>query len=205
MQTENAEIGQSKFGQNGNYMKKTKESGFSLVETVVALVILSVGILATISALSFSLLYVQETEKNTYAREYARSALETIFSVRDLQLFDDEGNSANYDWDTLVIKKSGNSGIFTDGWTPIRENPGVDGIYGTADDTCAATGNCGSGTTANSSAVISGYERKIEITDIVKNGVVRERYVVVRVKYMVGRNQREVAESTIIADLPTNN
>ncbi len=185
-------------------MMKTTESGFSLVETVIALVILMVGILATITALSFSLLYVQETEKNTYAREYARSALETIFSVRDLQLFDAEGNNVNYNWDTLVVKKTGNSGIFTDGWTPIRENPGVDGIYGTADDTCAASGNCGTGATANSSAVVKGYERKIEITDIIKNGNVKERYIVVRVKYMVGLNQREVTESTIIADLPTN-
>lgn len=185
-------------------MIRNEKNGFSLIETIVALVILMVAILASVSALSFSLLYVQETEKNTYAREYARSALETIFSVRDLQLFDAEGNNVNYDWNTLVVKKSGNSGIFTDGWTPIRENPGVDGIYGTADDTCAAPGSCGSGATANTSPVVSGYERKIEITDIVKNGVVRERYIVVRVKYMVGLNQREVVEATIVANLPTN-
>lgn len=184
---------------------KIKESGFSLVETVIALVILMIGILATITALSFSLLYVQETERSTYAREYARSTMETIFSIRDLQLFDAEGNNVTYNWDTLVVKKSGNSGIFTDGWTPIRENPGVDGIFGTADDTCAATGICGTGATANTSAIVKGYQRKIEITDIVKNGNVKERFIIVRVKYMVGLNQREIAESTIVADLPTNN
>lgn len=186
-------------------MKKTKESGFSLIETIIALIILMVGILSTISALSFSIFYVQESEKNTYAREYARSALETIFSIRDLQLFDSEGTNITYNWDTLVVKTTTNSGIFTADWTPIRESPGNDGIYGTADDTCAATGNCVVGATTNSSAVVDGYQRKIEITDIEKNGVVRERYVVIRVKYMVGLNQREISESTIIANLPTNN
>lgn len=182
-------------------MKKMKEGGFSLIETIIALMIMLIGILATLSALSFSLSYVQEAEKNTFAREYARSALETIFSIRDLQLFDSEGNTTTYDWDTLVVKSNTNSGIFLSDWTPIRENPGTDGIYGTSDDACSGTGSCGT----NNSAIISGFERKIEITDITKNGVVRERYFVVRVRYMVGRNQREVVESTIIANLPTNN
>jgi Tfp pilus assembly protein PilV len=185
-------------------MKKSKESGFSLIETIFALLILMIGILATISALSFSIFYVQESEKNTYAREYARSALETIFSIRDLQLFDAEGNNVTYNWDTLVVKNTTNSGIFTDDWTPIRESPGKDGIYGTADDTCAETENCVVGGATNSSAVVNGYQRKIEITDIVKNGTVRERYIVIRVRYMVGLNQREISESTIIANLPTN-
>ncbi|MCU1289657.1 MAG: hypothetical protein JWN60_1886 [Acidobacteria bacterium] len=186
-------------------MKNIKEAGFSLIETIIALIIMTIGILGTISALSFSLFYVQESEKNTFAREYARSALETIFSIRDLQLFDSEGNNITYNWDTLVVKSAANSGIFLSGWTPIRESPGVDGIYGTADDACAGTGGCTVGGVTNSSAAIDGYERKIEITDIVKNGIVRERYFVVSVKYMVGRNQREVVESTIIANLPTNN
>lgn len=186
-------------------MKNNKESGFSLVETMIAMIILMIGILATISALSFSLLYVQESEKNTYAREYARSALETIFSIRDLQLFDADGNNFTYNWDTLVTKTSTNSGIFTDGWTPIRENPGSDGIFGTDDDTCAETGPCGTGATANNSTVVKGFQRKIEITDIVKNGVVRERFVVIRVRFMVGLLLREVKESTIIATLPVNN
>ncbi len=186
-------------------MKQTKDGGFSLVETVIALIILMVGILMTISALSFSLFYVQESEKNTVAREYARSAMETIFSIRDLQLFDEEGNNFNYDWNTLVVKKSGNAGVFLDDWTPIRESPGADGIYGTGDDACSGTGSCVVGSTTNNSTVVQGYERKIEISDIVKNGVVRERYFVIKVRYMVGRSRREVVESTIIANLPTDN
>ncbi len=185
-------------------MCRQKQSGFSLIETIIALIILTVGILTTISAISYSLYVVQESEKVTFAKEHARSTMETIFSVRDLQLFDPQGIDGIYNWDTIVIKASGNSGIFLDGWNSIRENPGADGIFGTADDACSGSGGCTVGSYTNNSAVVSGYERKIEITDINQNGVVKKRYVVVRVRYMIGRSQREIAESTILANLPVN-
>lgn len=183
-------------------MNQIKEGGFSLIETIIAMVILMVGILATISAISFSLFYVQESEKITLAKEYARSTMETIFSIRDLQLFDSNIADGTYKWNKIVIKSDTNTGIFLDGWKPIRENPGADGIYGTDDDACSPSGACVVGSTTNNSAVVQGYQRKIEITDINENGIARKRYIVVRVKYWVGLKEREITESTIIANLP---
>ena len=179
-------------------MSRKKENGFSLIETSIAMVILLVGILATVAAISFSLLYVQESEKMTIAKEYARSTMETIFSIRDLELFDPDVEDGTYNWNTIVVKTSSNSGIFLAGWRPIRENPGEDGIFGTADDACAVNQTC------VNSPVISGYERKIEITDIVENGTVRKRYIVVRIRYSINQKQREITESTIIANLPVD-
>ena len=57
---------------NSDVMKKHKDKGFSLIETIIALVILTVGILATISAITYSLYAVQESEKITFGKEAAR-------------------------------------------------------------------------------------------------------------------------------------
>lgn len=185
-------------------MKLKKETGFSLIETVIALVILMIGILGTVSALSFSIFSMQDSEKRSLSKEIARSTMETIFSVRDLLAFDDAAGGASYNWASIQVLSGSNGGIFLDGWNPIRESPGDDGIFGTADDACAVGNPCVVGTTTNSSAVVSGYERKIEIYDITENGVTRKRRVTVRVRYFVGSLLREETESTIMANLPVN-
>jgi type II secretory pathway pseudopilin PulG len=185
-------------------MKQKQEKGFSLIETVIALVVLMVGILGTISALSFSIFSVQDSEKRSIAKEHARSTMETIFSTRDLLAFDDAAGGASYSWDSIQVLSGSNGGIFIDGWNPIRESPGADGIFGTADDTCAAGAPCIINGTTNSSVVVNGYERKIEIFDITENGVVRKRRITVRVRYWVGKLLREETESTIMANLPVS-
>ncbi len=184
-------------------MKSNKnDSGFSLIETIAALVILMIGILSTISALSFGILSMQESEKRTMSKEVARSTMETIFSIRDMLAFDPKKVGTIYSWGAIQVKNGSNTGIFLDGWNPVRESPGTDGIYGTADDACAAVAPCVVGTTVNNSAVMDGYERKIEIYDITENGVVRKRRITVRIRYFVGKLQREETQSTIVADLP---
>lgn len=183
--------------------QKQKEKGFSLIETMIALVILLVGILATLQAISFGMLYVQDIEKRGMGKEIARSTMETIFSIRDLQAFDPQVGET-YNWNTIQVLSGSNGGIFLDGWKPVRENPGDDGIFGTADDACAANIQCVVGTYTNTSPVVQGYERRVEIFDITENGVVRKRRIDVRVRYFVGRLQKEVVESTIVANLPVN-
>jgi prepilin-type N-terminal cleavage/methylation domain-containing protein len=183
--------------------QKEKEYGFSLVETIIALVVLLVGLLGAMSAISWGILYMQESEKRTLSKEYARSTMETIFSMRDLAAFDPQVGGVAYNWDATQIKTGSNAGVFLDGWNPIRESAGADGIYGTADDACAATSPCLVGTTTNNSPVVKGYDRMIEIFDITENGVVNKRRITVHIRYWVGSSQREETESTIVADLPT--
>lgn len=182
-------------------MDKKKQDGFSLVEAIIAMIILLIGILATISALSFSIFSIQDSEQRSISKEITRSTLETVFSMRDLLAFNQQAGVTAYNWNSIKIKSGSNGGIFLDGWTPIRENPGTDGIFGTDDDACSGTGTCVVGSTTNNSAIMPGYERKIEIEDIVQNGVVRKRRITVRVRYIVGQLLREESKSTIIADL----
>jgi len=179
-----------------------KEAGFSLVEAMCALIILVIGILAALQAITYSIWHVQEAEKRGNAKEVARSTMETIFSIRDLQAFDPQ-NGVVYNWNAIQIKSGSNGGIFLGGWTPIRENPGADGIYGTDDDACPTT-NCTVGSYTNSSAIVPDFERRIQIFDINENGVVRKRRIEVQVRYHVGTSIRETSESTILANLPVN-
>lgn len=183
-------------------MRNKNEQGFSLGETICAILIMTIGILAVLAAMSYAIRAVQESEYVTFSKENARSTMETVFSVRDLQLFDTNGAESTYNWDTILVKNADNAGIFLDGWTPIRESPGLDGIFGTADDACPADENCTVGDYINDSPVVDGYQRKIEITDIVQNGTVRKRYIVVRIRYRFGSLEREVVESSIMANLP---
>lgn len=183
-------------------MKQVKmEQGFSLIETVIALVVLLIGILATLSAISYGVLSMQESEKRVSAKEVARSTMETIFSIRDLQAFDPQ-NGETYNFNALQVRNGNNGGIFLDNWTPIRENPGDDGIFGTDDDACAAANPCVVGTYTNNSAIVPGLERKIEVFNITENNVVRKRRITVRVRYYVGQLRREESQSTIVANLP---
>lgn len=187
-------------------MRKENEKGFSLIETVIALVILTVGILTVLAAISFSWRLIQESEKATFSKEQARSTMETIFSVRDLKLYDTAGPvDEEALWRMIQVKRANNGGVFLDEWNPIRENPGIDGIYGTADDACPGNGNCTVGAYVNNSKILDGYEQKVEIADINENGVVRKRLITVRIRYMVGSQMREMSESTIMATFEVYN
>jgi prepilin-type N-terminal cleavage/methylation domain-containing protein len=194
-------IAGKKFGERHFYMKQKQQAGFSLIEVIIAMIILLVGILATISALSFSIFSIQDSEQRSVSKEVTRSTLETVFSMRDLLAFNQQAGLASYNWNSIKVKNGSNGGIFLDGWNPIRESPGADGIFGTDDDACSGTGSCVVGASANDSPVLPGYQRKIEIVDIVQNGIVRKRRITVRVRYIIGQLQREESKSTIIADL----
>jgi len=183
-------------------INKNNAAGFSLIETVIALVLMTIGIFAALSAISFALFSIQESEKKTIAKENARSTLESVFSIRDLELFDPNATGGPLNWDTLAVDDGSNDGIFKSGWNPVREDPGADGIAGTNDDACSSGTNCTVNGYVNSSKEIKDLERKIEITDISQNGNVRKKYVSVSVRYMVNRTQRIITESSILANLP---
>ncbi|HNQ14199.1 MAG TPA: prepilin-type N-terminal cleavage/methylation domain-containing protein [Pyrinomonadaceae bacterium] len=180
------------------------EQGFSLIETIIALVILLIGIMATLSAMTYAVFSVQESEKRTVSKEVVRSTMETVFSVRDLLAFDAGDSGGTYNWNALQNSIGNNGGVFMTEWRPVRQSPGDDGIFGTADDACDAIASCVVNGTTNSSPVVPGIERKILVTDIVENGAVRKRHIEVKVRYFVGRIAREETQSTIIAKLPVS-
>lgn len=179
--------------------QKSKQAGFTYIEVMCAMVILLVGILGQLSALSFSILRQQEAEQQNTARQIASSTLESIFAARDL------GKTAGIEsWDMINTKDVNEAGLFVAGWHPVRRSSGSDGIQGTADDGCAAGASCQSDSYTNTSEVLPGFERRILITDIRESdsSVVKKRRLEVRMRYFVGQARREQSVATIIADLP---
>lgn len=178
-------------------MKRKNEQGFTYIEVMCAVVILMVGIIAQLSAISLSMLRQRESEKQTAARQLANSTLESIFAARDLG---NTGGLSNFD--AINTTDVNTNGIFLPGWTPVREDSGKDGIHGTADDACAATNPCQVGSYTNNSKVSNDFQRRIVISNITENGRVKKKRVEVTIRFYVGQLQREQSLATIIADLP---
>lgn len=110
------------------------QSGFTLVETMIAIAILSIGILTVIAAFGSAVTSTQNSEENLIAREKALQALESVYAARNDQQIT-----------FAQIANISNGGIFTDG--PVQLLcAGPDGLVNTADDVnCPASGPCSAG------------------------------------------------------------
>lgn len=182
------------------------QAGFSYIEVMIALVILLVGVLGLTSALSANLIRSYESEKRIIAKQTALSTIESMISARDIQRA-----GAISGWETIGNVGTNpvngvNQGIFLTGFTPIREDLGWDGVAGTADDACSGTGNCTVNGKTNSSKIVSGFQRRIVITDIEdpdrpspRNAIAR-RGIEVTIRYTVNQITRDEVMSTIITN-----
>ena len=177
-------------------MSKNSESGFSYMDVMVAIVILMVGILAFLSAITGAVVFSNSQQEQLTARQIASSTMESVISTK-------ETNSARLGWGKVGNIGSNpdingvNQGIFVSGVQPIKADAGPDQVIGTADDT---------GTTIN------GFSREIIITDecdpdrpsanCPSPGVfaVKIRSIQVRVFYNIGRLQREENLTTVLTE-----
>jgi type II secretory pathway pseudopilin PulG len=154
---------------------KQKHQGFALLETMIAIVVLMIGLLAVLATFTLAIGNTQSVHLDAIARQKAAEAMESIFTAR---------HSGSRTFDQLQNVGSG-TGIFTQGFTPLTE-PGADGLVGTADDDPPATVTVpGSNGTNSPSETISlaNFTRQIQISNIANNPNVRQ--VTVTVKYPV--------------------
>jgi prepilin-type N-terminal cleavage/methylation domain-containing protein len=107
--------------------KRIRESGFSLLEVMIAIAIMTIGMLALIASFAAALTATASAEEDLIARQKALEAMESIYTAR---------NSLQIPFSEINNTSSG--GIFVSGSTPLY-CAGNDGIYGTADD---AAGPC---------------------------------------------------------------
>lgn len=182
--------------------KFASQKGLTYIEVMIAIVILTVGILAQLSALTFTMIRVRENEQRNSSRQIASSAIESIFAARDMGSINGLNN-----WSAVNLSTNSADGIFVPGWHPIRRDPGKDGIHGTKDDACFYTAQCVVTGYTNSSELDTNFEREIVITDIAEPGFtkIRKKRIDVKVRYFVGQLLREETISTVIADLPFYN
>lgn len=183
---------------------RKNEAGFTYIEIIIAILIMTIGLLAMMSAISIGVLRARESEQRNNARQFTNAALESIFATRDLKQFDLTLSELS-DWNAVANNTTTTpQGFFSTGYNPIRQDSGFDQIEGTADDACPSGTNCTVGAYTNSSEEIPGFEREIIITDIPDpppSTVVRRRRIVVNVRYAAGQTTRIETVSTVIGQL----
>jgi hypothetical protein len=189
--------------------QKSNEKGFSYIDVMIAVVIMMVGVLAMVGALTANLMRSYEGERRIVAKQLALSTLESIISAKEIMrpgIIDGWPSIRNV---SASPTPGAIDGIFLNGWCPVRDEMGYDGVAGTIDDACSGTGSCVvSGRPPNTSPLISGYDRQIVITDIADperpapNGISRRR-IDVSVRFFVNRSARVETASTIVTNYYT--
>jgi prepilin-type N-terminal cleavage/methylation domain-containing protein len=183
---------------------RSSPKGFSLIETMIAIVVLSVGVLGLAAMLASNLTFMGSSQYDYIAQQKAAEAVESIFTARDL------GQAT---WSTICNVGSSvcTGGIFVVGAQPLCDG-GADQILGTADDyngtACAGQADAiilpGSSGTYNSSptrVILSttyGFRRTITISAV--TGVSNLRQITVLVTYSTGKYQGQYTLNTTISN-----
>jgi len=110
----------------GNKQQRVEERGFTLIETMVSICVLTVGLVALAGVMGMAMARTEGSQQLAISKQLANEALESILTARE---------TANITW--AQIQNTGGGGIFLPGFNPIY-NAGADGIIDTADD--AASG-----------------------------------------------------------------
>ncbi len=119
-----------------NSAARKGEGGFTLVEVMIAVVVMSVGLLAVIASFATAVAATQSAEEDLIARQKVLEAMESIYTARNAQQIP-----------FASVANVSNGGIFLDGAQTMK-CAGPDGLVGTADDvTCTtiAGANCPDG------------------------------------------------------------
>src|ERR1700730_10499185 len=152
-----------------------KQQGFSLLETLIAIVVLMVGLMAVLSTFVLAIGSTTFVQLDSVARQKAAEAMESIFTARQ---------TSQIRFDQIQNQGTGN-GIFAVGFTPMTE-PGLDGLDNTADDVPAIPirlpGPSGVVNNGPQDVLVdlSNFTRQIQIADVVGNPNVRQITVTVR-------------------------
>ena len=149
-------------GRSGNSrVRKQTERGFSLLEVVISMAVLTVGLVSLLGVFGLAMASTQTSQQDMIAKQLANEALESIVTAR---------NTSQVSW--LQVQNIANGGIFMNGANPIYL-AGADGIVGTADDAVAGEQTLTEpgpdgifGTSDDVSIPLTGYQRTILISPV---------------------------------------
>jgi len=143
--------------------KVSPASGFTLIEVMIASVILTTALLSLAYAFGAGLVMVNNAQGDTIARQKARETIESVVTAI---------NTDNLQFSSVCNIGSGAGCIFLAGLTPLYKE-GTDGIFGTSDDTVAGVQTMllpGPdnliGTADDVTVTLNNYQRQIDITSI---------------------------------------
>jgi|ERR1700730_2177630 prepilin-type N-terminal cleavage/methylation domain-containing protein len=172
---------------------KSGQRGFTLIETMIAITIMTIGIVSLLAAFGTAVAATQNAQSNLIARQKALEAMESIYTARNTQqiTFAQIGNIAS-------------GGIFTNGATTLK-SAGPDGLVNTADDVnfpaagaCPAGPECITmpgpdgilGTSDDTPLSLSNFTRQIQINPVLEaDGVTTDpnlKQIIVTVSYSTG-------------------
>lgn len=165
---------------------KKSEDGFTLIEAVIAIFIVTIGLIGTAAAITYALEFSTISRNVTSAKSVIVASIEEIESLRNSRRLDFK-QIANVGGVNNTNTPSTFSG-FSTGFKDVSINPGPDGVNGTDDDLRddGADGVYGTADDFdNQSLIRSGYRRQITITalsDTLKK-------IEIKVKYMASNGK----------------
>ena len=176
-------------------MKTTRldAAGFTLVEALIAMGILTVGMLGLAQAMYLGMQHMSTSSASLVAREKAREAVESVHTARDTRTIT---------W--AQVRNVSAGGVFLDGEQDLHA-AGADGLINTADDAAAGVemrrdpgpnGVLGDGD--DIVTPLTGFRRQVQINELVPaNPDLRE--LVITIFYTVGRQQRTYVLRTYVS------
>lgn len=181
----------------------TGESGFSLIEVMIAMAILATGLLSLAGVFILGLSQLSAGSAGLIAREKAREAVESVHTARDTKTI---AWCQIRNYGTATGCPNSAPGKFLTGLQDLKV-PGPDGLVNTSDDGAIeeATGPGADnvlGTTDDTHTPLTNYRRQIEIVDILyPNGTVNPnlRLLRVTINYTVGKTNRTYTLTTYIS------
>ena len=169
-------------------------AGFTLIEAMIALVVLAFGVLGLAAMMTDGIAYMNMSQADFIAQQKAEQAVESIFYARDSKI---------YLWPQ--IQNVANGGVFLDP-PEVLCDPGPDGVVDTADDiqgnvdVVFAPNTAGTNLLTGADAIrmsLSTYTRTILIADVAGNPNVRK--ITVTINYTAGRFQRTYTLTSYIS------
>jgi len=182
--------------------RKSAENGFSLLEVVISMFVLTVGMVSLLGVFGLAMASTQTSQQNMIAKQLANEAYESVVTAR---------NTSQMNWDqinnvgsTFCTGGSSPCGIFLTGFQPIY-NAGADGIFGTADDsgsgeeTLQDPGTDGIFNTADDTYIpLTNYQRQTVISPLYDgsgNLIPSLRSVTITVQYTTGQQKTPLTYS----------
>jgi prepilin-type N-terminal cleavage/methylation domain-containing protein len=175
------------------------ERGFTLIEVLIAMLILTAGLLSLLGVIALGVTTVAASSPMLIAREKAREAVESVHTARD---------TGELAWSR--IHNVANGGVFLAGMQDIKL-PGLDGLVNTADDgAIEQIRNPGTdGILGNSDDIVTSlssnlFQREIAITTLNQDGTTAVnpnlRRITVNVRYRVLGGWRTYTLTTYISN-----
>ncbi len=177
------------------HKKGRSNKGFTLLETMISLSVLSVGILALAATLADSLAYMQSSEEDFIAQQKAEEAAEAIYTAK-------YSNNATF---AQISNNTGANpaGLFLVGPQPLLQ-PGPDGLVGTAVDSGQPPEYILEpgpdnilGTADDVQVPLSNFTRTITIAAV--PGLTNLNAVTITMNYTAGRFNRQYVLTTYVS------